>query len=83
MMLVDISGARLALDMEDAASEILGYTNSLFYDDTAAVALRQQYNKINTNNSKNDGYTNKILFVNVILKTKYLKYIYKYIYECI
>ena len=51
MMLVDISGARLALDMEDAASEILGYTNSLFYVDTAAVALRQQYNKINTNNS--------------------------------
>ena len=51
MMLVDISGARLALDMEDAASEILGYTNSLFYDDTAAVALRQQYNKININNT--------------------------------
>ena len=51
MMLVDISGARLALDMEDAASEILGYTNSLFYDDTAAVALREQYNKININNT--------------------------------
>ncbi|SVB58607.1 uncharacterized protein METZ01_LOCUS211461, partial [marine metagenome] len=48
MMLVDISGARLALDMEDAASEILGYTNSLFYDDTAAVALRQKYNEINS-----------------------------------
>ncbi len=27
MMLVDISGARLALDMENAASEILGYTH--------------------------------------------------------
>ena len=48
MMLVDISGARLALDMENAASEILGYTNSLFYDDTAAVALRQKYNEINS-----------------------------------
>jgi putative ABC transport system permease protein len=48
MMLVDISGARLALDMEGAASEILGYANSLFYDDAVAVALRQQYNKINS-----------------------------------
>ena len=48
MMLVDITGARLALDMENASSEILGYTNSLYYDDTAAVALRQNYNKINS-----------------------------------
>jgi len=48
MMLVDISGARLALDMENAASEVLGYANSLFYDDTVAVALRQQYNMINS-----------------------------------
>ena len=48
MMLVDISGARLALDMEGAASEVLGYANSLFYDDTVAVALRQQYNKLNS-----------------------------------
>jgi putative ABC transport system permease protein len=48
MMLVDISGARLALDMENAASEILGYTHSLFYNDTAAVALRQKYNEINS-----------------------------------
>ena len=48
MMLVDISGARLALDMEGAASSVLGYANSLFYDDTVAVALRQQYNKINS-----------------------------------
>ena len=45
MMLVDISGARLALDMENAASEILGYSNSLFYNDTAAVALRETFNK--------------------------------------
>ena len=51
LMLVDISGARLALDMENATSEILGYTNSLFYDDTAAVALRQQYNKINSDST--------------------------------
>ncbi len=44
MMLVDISGARLALDMENAASEIMGYTNSLYYEDKEAVALRQEFN---------------------------------------
>jgi len=51
MMLVDITGARLALDMENASSEILGYTNSLYYDDTAAVALRGRYNKINSDST--------------------------------
>lgn len=45
MMLVDIEGARLALDMENAASEILGFTESLIYEDEATVALRRQYNK--------------------------------------
>ena len=50
MMLVDISGARQALDMENAASEILGYTNSLYYEDQAAVAMRTEYN-INHNDS--------------------------------
>ncbi len=44
MMLVDISGARLALDMENAASEILGYTHSLYYEDEDAVSMRQEYN---------------------------------------
>ena len=44
MLLVDISGARKALDMENAASEILGFTNSLFYDDEKAVLLRSNYN---------------------------------------
>jgi len=41
----------LALDMENAASEILGYTNSLYYDDTTAVALRGRYNKINSDST--------------------------------
>ena len=45
MMLVDISGARKALDMENAASEILGFTHSLFYDDNKAVNLRSNYNE--------------------------------------
>ena len=44
MMLLDISGARFALDMKDAASEILGYANSLYYDDQATIAVRQEYN---------------------------------------
>ena len=45
MMLVDISGARKALDMENAASEILGFTHTLFYDDDKAVSLRSIYNE--------------------------------------
>ena len=45
MMLVDISGARKALDMENAASEILGFKHSLFYDDDKAVSLRTNYNE--------------------------------------
>ncbi len=44
MMLLDISGARLALDMENATSEILGYTHSLYYEDENAVNLRKEYN---------------------------------------
>ena len=44
MMLLDISGARLALDMEDAASEILGFTHSLYYEDAEAVTISQEYN---------------------------------------
>jgi putative ABC transport system permease protein len=45
MMLVDISGARKALDMENAASEIFGFTHSLFYNDDKAVDLRSNYNE--------------------------------------
>ena len=45
MMLVDLSGARLALDMDNAASAIFGFTHSLFFDDETAVALRTDYNK--------------------------------------
>ena len=51
MMLVDLSGARLALDMDNAASEIFGFTHSLYYDDETAVALRTDYNKINSESS--------------------------------
>ena len=51
MMLVDLSGARLALDMDNAASAIFGFTHSLYYDDETAVALRTDYNKINSDSS--------------------------------
>ncbi len=51
MMLVDLLGARLALDMDNAASEIFGFTHSLHYDDETAVALRTDYNKINSDSS--------------------------------
>ena len=51
MMLVDISGARKALDMENAASEILGFTHSLFYDDDKAVSLRSNYNETYSDSS--------------------------------
>ena len=44
MMLVDLSGARLALDMDNAASAIFGFTHSLYYDDKSAVTLRTDYN---------------------------------------
>ena len=44
MMLIDISGAQLALDMGDAASEILGYSHSLYFDDQASVDVREEYN---------------------------------------
>lgn len=51
MMLVDISGARFALDMENAASEILGYTHSMYYEDEDAVALRQKFNASESDSS--------------------------------
>jgi len=44
MMLVDISGARQALDMEGAASEILGYHHSLYYNDQEAITMRDNFN---------------------------------------
>ena len=44
MMLVDISGAREALDMGNAASEIFGFKHSLFYDDNNAVATSSDFN---------------------------------------
>ena len=44
MMLVDIEGARHALDMNNAASEILGFTHDLFYNDDISIEIRNQFN---------------------------------------
>ena len=44
MMLVDISGAREALDMDNAASAIFGFMHDLYYDDKTVVELRTKYN---------------------------------------
>jgi len=51
MMLLDISGARIALDMEDAASEILGYSHDLYYDDSASIFLRDTFNNIHSDST--------------------------------
>ena len=44
MMIVDIKGAEFALDMDNAASEILGYENGLYFDDKETVTMRNLYN---------------------------------------
>lgn len=44
MSIVDIEGARMALDMEDSASEIMGFWHSMRYDDEFAVARKTEYN---------------------------------------
>ena len=59
MMLLDISGARNALDMEDAASEILGYSHSLYFDDEHTVDTRNIYNLLQVN--EQDVFTPKML----------------------
>ena len=44
MMIVDIKGAEIALDMENAASEILGYKKDLFFNDKETVSMRNEFN---------------------------------------
>ena len=45
MILLDISGAQKALDMQGAATEILGFTNDLFYNDEDAIKIRSNFNE--------------------------------------
>ena len=51
MILLDISGAQDALDMNGAATEILGFTNDLFYNDEDAIEIRSSFNENNRNSS--------------------------------
>ena len=51
MMLVDISGARNALDMNNAASAIFGFYHDLYYDDQKTVDLRTSFNAVNSDSS--------------------------------
>jgi putative ABC transport system permease protein len=44
-ILIDISDARKALDMEDASNEILGFTGSDYYDDAKATEVMVSFNK--------------------------------------
>jgi len=46
MMLLDISGAQIALDMENAASEVLGFTHELQYKDDESIFIRENYNNL-------------------------------------
>ena len=55
MILLDISGAQEALDMQGAATEILGFTNDLFYNDNSAIEIRSNFNR--TNNDSSDIYS--------------------------
>ena len=56
MMIIDFQGAQEILDMkeEDAASEILGYDENLFFSDENTVKIRKDFNS-NYSNS-NDEY---------------------------
>lgn len=51
MILLDISGAQEALDMDGAATEILGFTNDLFYNDEDAIKIRSSFNENNRSSS--------------------------------
>ena len=44
MILVDLEGARFALDMNNAASEILGYERGLFFNNEETVSMRNHFN---------------------------------------
>lgn len=48
MIIADIEDVRMALNMEDAAGEVLGFFTGATYVDSKAVALSEKYNKANT-----------------------------------
>ncbi len=50
-IIADIADVRAALDMADGASEVLGYSRNMLYDDSAMLELAQRFNR---NFSKED-----------------------------
>lgn len=44
LLLTDLGGAQQALDMEDGATEILGFYHDMFYVDETAIAQAAEYN---------------------------------------
>jgi putative ABC transport system permease protein len=50
-IVVDIEDARNALDMPDAAGEVLGFFNDGFYNNKQASLLANQFNELNENTS--------------------------------
>lgn len=57
--LMDINTARLALDMPDGASEIVGYTDNMSYDNAMMSEITKQFN--NTVSNTTDPFSPKML----------------------
>ncbi|NLE35443.1 MAG: FtsX-like permease family protein [Bacteroidales bacterium] len=59
MIIADIADVRMALDMENAAGEILGFFNGGFYDDDVALTRAATFNEKHAGeNGNNDGSSN-------------------------
>jgi len=50
-VIADIEDIRDALDMNDAAGEILGFFRDGFYDDPSALKIAEKYNSFNSDNT--------------------------------
>ena len=55
LIVADIQDIQVALNMEDAAGEVLGFFTNSTYDNSEAKALTEDFNKKNTN--KNDQFS--------------------------
>ena len=58
-IIADIEDVRLALDMDDAAGEVLGFFNSGYFDEEKASHLKQVFNKKYFN--EKDEYSNEMV----------------------
>ncbi len=48
-LLVDLEDARFALDMQDAAGEIIGFQSEGYYNDATALAMSERFNQKHAN----------------------------------